>query len=215
MKLAIPLSMFVKSAVLLIFMLPTLRAMASSETVAYQNECMGCHDGQNKARLVVGPPLGGLGEQYILRQLEGFKYGRRGSDHSAAQIMSQAIGRYSDQELKEIARWASKIKSSQHFDSALGEGSDGYQLYQEKCSGCHDSRVGRFMTGSPKLRNLEVDYIIRQLHLIDDGFRNFDQPTKHQLKMQTVIKSLTDDEFEVLTRFIARASLDKNEDIDE
>ena len=71
------------------------------------------------------------------------------------------------------------------------------------------------MTGSPKLKYLDVDYIVRQLHFFDEGFRNFDQPTKHQLKMQTVVKSLTDDEFEVLTRFIASASLKKDEDLDE
>lgn len=213
-------SLFIKSLVVVILLLPTLRVMAGSESIVYQNECMGCHVGQTKDGGVIvnelrGPPLGGLGKQYILRQLKGFKYGWRGAGHPAARSMSDAIANYSDEELKEISHWAANIQSDKHFDYSLGKGSDGYQLYSDKCKGCHDSVIGRYMTESPKINYLDTDYIIRQLHFFDEGSRNFDQPTKHQLKMQTVIKSLTDDEFEVLTRFIASASLNKDEGTDE
>ena len=189
--------------------------MADDKSIVYQNECLGCHTGSNSNGNVTGPLLGGLTETYVLRQLKAFRDGWRGAGHPAAKSMSDAITRYSDDELKVISHWASNTQSHKHFDYSLGKGGDGYQLYSDKCKGCHDSVIGRYMTGSPKISYLDTDYIIRQLHFFDEDFRGFDQPTKHQLKMQTVVKSLTDDEFEVLTRFIARVSLDKNEDIDE
>jgi len=200
-----------KTLAVAILLLPMLPAMAGIEAIVYQNECMGCHIGPTKDGSVTGPPLGGLSEQYILRQLEGFKYGWRGAGHPAARTMSQAISSYSDQELREIASWASKIKSERHFDYKLGRGNSGYELYRDKCKGCHDSAIGRRMTGSPRLKNLDVDYIVRQLHFFDEQLREFKQPTKHQLKMQSVVQTLTDDEFEVLTRFIIGGSLDKRE----
>lgn len=190
-------------------------AVADDESIVYQNECLGCHIGSTSNSDVTGPPLGGLAEKYILRQLNAFKHGRRGAGHPAARSMSDAITNYSDEELKGISRWASKVQSEKNFDYSLGEGRGGYKLYRDKCKGCHDSVIGRYMTGSPKISSLDTGYIIRQLHYFDEGFRGFDQPTKHQLKMQTVVKSLTDDEFEVLTRFIAHASLDKDEKPDE
>jgi len=201
------------AAVILVF--PASAVVAADDSIIYQNECLGCHVGSRGNGDVTGPPLGGLKESYILRQLEAFKHGLRGAEHPAARSMSDAITRYSDDELKVISHWASNTQSDKHFDYSLGKGGDGYQLYSDKCKGCHDSVIGRYMTGSPKISYLDTDYIIRQLHFFDEDFRGFERPTKHQLKMQTVVKSLTDDEFEVLTRFIARVSLDKNEDIDE
>ena len=207
----VPITIFA----LVVSMISPLAAMADNESIVYQNECLGCHGGSASNEEVTGPPLGGLTEQYSLLQLEGLKYGWRGAGHPAARIMSRAISSYSDQELLDIAHWASNIESEKHFDYSLGQGNAGYQLYVDKCKGCHDSAIGRFMTGSPKLKNLDADYIIRQLHFFDEGFRGFEQPSKHQLKMQTVIQSLTDDEFEVLTRFIDSASLDNGENSDE
>ena len=201
------------AAVILAFLASTV--VADNESIVYQNECLGCHVGSTSNSDVTGPPLGGLADKYILRQLKAFKHGWRGAGHPAARTMSDAVASYSDEELKDISHWASSIKSDKHFDYLLGKGRDGYQLYGDKCKGCHDSVIGRYMTGSPKISYLDTDYIIRQLHFFDEGFRNFDQPTKHQLKTQTVVRSLTADEFEALTRFIVNASLDKYENLDD
>lgn len=215
MKISCDWQMPINVFVFVVLAIPALAAMGDNESIVYQDECLRCHVGPANKEEANGPPLGGLSEQYILRQLEGLKYGWRGAGHPAAGIISQAISSYSDQELQDIARWASNIESEKHFDSSLGQGSTGYQLYADKCKGCHDSVIGRYMTGSPKLKNLDVDYIIRQRHYFDEGFREFEQLSKHQLKMQTVIHSLTDDEFEVLTRFIDSASWDNGENSDE
>lgn len=201
--------------VVVILLLPTLHAMAGSGSDSYQNECMGCHVSQTNNASSVGPPLGGLSKQYILRQLKGFKYGWRGAGDPTAQSMSEAVEKYSDEELGAIAEWASNIKSNRKFENSREKGGEGYQLYQDRCKGCHESGIGRFMTGSPNLKYLDADYIVRQLQFFDKGHRGFDQPTKHQLKMQSVVRSLTDDEFEMLSRFITNASLITDEDLDE
>jgi cytochrome c553 len=215
MKMEFSGNMTAKHLAAVILVLSASAVMADDEYIVYQNECIGCHVGSTSNGDVTGPLLGGLADKYILRQLKAFKHGWRGAGHPAARTMSDAIASYSDEELKDISHWASNIKSDKHFDYSLGKGRDGYQLYSDKCKGCHDSVIGRYMTESPKISYLDTDYIIRQLHFFDEGFRNFDQPTKHQLKMQTVVKSLTDDEFEALTRFIANASLDRDEDLDD
>lgn len=207
----IPAKMFAALSVLLLASV----TLAESETIAYQDECMGCHAGSEGDAETTGPQLGGLGEQYILRQLQDFKYGRRGTGHPAARAMSEAITKYSDQELKTIAQWASDAPSSVRFDYSSGKYSSGYQLYNAKCKGCHDSFIGRYMTGSPKLNNLDTVYIVRQLLLFDQGFRNFEEPTKHQLKMKTVIQSLTEEELASLTRFVETTSLNKGNDRNE
>ncbi len=200
--------------VILSFQLSTV-ALANDKYDDYQSRCLSCHAGLKSDNKNQGPQLGGLSKDYILGQLHNFKKGRRGEGHQLARAMSDAVKMYHDEELNMLARWASSIKSKQYFRYSQAKNSDGYKLYKEKCKGCHNSMIGRFITGSPKLRNLDGAYIIRQLDFFNKGLRVFDQPTKHQLKMQTVVKSLNDEEFEALTHFITIASQAKYEGLDE
>ncbi|MBL4761125.1 MAG: hypothetical protein JKY93_00325 [Gammaproteobacteria bacterium] len=205
----------VKTLVAVILLVVGIVALAEDNNVAYEKSCLSCHGSTVTDGVASGPQLGGLSKQYILEQLKGFREGLRGAGDPEAQLMSEAIKQYRGEELSEIAQWASNSESKQRFDDSRVKDSKGYQIYVDRCKGCHSSMVGRLMTGSPRLSELDSGYIIRQLNFFAEDFRSFDQPSKHQLKMQAVVKSLTDDEFVLLTRFIISASQDKEEVLNE
>lgn len=189
-----------------------LSTFAAAEDVRndYQVHCLACHGGVQNGDVTNGPQLGGLSAKYIHSQLKNFKDGRRGSGGVEAKIMSDALAIYDEEDFFEIAHWASHIKSERRFDYSRFRNTEGYKLYEKKCKGCHNG-MGRLITGSPKLSNLDSGYLIRQLHFIGEDLRKYDKPTKHQLKMQAVVKDLTDDEFDLLARFITAATEPKEE----
>lgn len=189
--------------------------MADSDAVSYQNECLGCHSNSSTNGMTAGPQLGGLSKRYVLDQLRAFKYGWRSTGNPAAESMTDAIRDYKDRDLEDMARWVSNIESESIFDYSSDQGSTGYQIYMEQCKGCHESAIARYITGSPKLKSLDADYIIGQLHFFEKGLRGFDNPTKYQLKMKSVVETLSDNEFEALKLFVSNASLNTGENPDE
>ena len=62
------------------------------------------------------------------------------------------------------------------------------------------------MTDSPRLDGLDSKYLLKQMALFRTGSRTVMEPSKHQTKMMSVVKSLTDEEFLSLTTFIKQAA---------
>jgi cytochrome c553 len=187
---------------LLVITCMSISSYAGVGVVNGNHNCLTCHGVTIDATELKGPQLGALDSTYILEQLRLFRDGSRGDGHPGSRAMKAAVKDYTDAELERIFIWSSKLDYKTEFDYKLGSKLEGYSLYKKLCSGCHDSMLGRFFSNSPSLQSLDYDYINRQLNFYDIGYREFQTPSDHQARMITTIRSLSDNEFDVLTQFI-------------
>lgn len=176
----------------------------ADEVAIKHHVCIACHT-HNVPSVYPGPQLGGLPADYIYQQLDNYKQGLRGQDAETEMMKSVVLG-LTEKQAKGLSEWAADLEVVPLFDYNKAVDSPGYQIYQAKCQDCHSSFMGRFMTDSPRLDGLDSAYMLKQLALFKSGIRTVKEPTKHQTKMMTVVKSLTDEEFLSLTAFIKQAT---------
>jgi len=175
----------------------------ADEIASKHHICIACHT-HNAKSVFPGPQLGGLPADYIYQQLDNFKHGLRGDDAETEMMKNIVLG-LTDKQARGLSEWASDHEVQQVFDVNKASDTVGFKVYEEKCLDCHNSVIGRFMTDSPRLEGLNSGYILKQLALFKSGSRTVAEPSKHQTKMISVIKSLTDEEFLSLTTFIQQA----------
>ena len=200
-------------AVLLLALIANLSQAAASVTQT-RARCLSCHSidtgvdsgTDSPTADFPGPQLGGFSEKYIAEQLKNFQSGLRGAGNPSANAMSKAAAELTEREIRDLAKWASSHNSQKLLNYQAGITSPGAQLYAEKCRGCHNSFMGRTMTGSPRIDYLNADYIARQLQLFRHDFRTFSNPTKHQTKMLSVVKALSKAQLNQLITFVSDIS---------
>lgn len=202
-----------KSGLSLFFMALVMGSMSvlSTDLSEGKSGCSSCHNTDHAAELsdpayYKGPQLGGFDSNYILEQLVSFKEGRRGTGLAAAEAMRSAVKGLTGEQLRPLAKWAAGLEGEKAFNYQSAKEYAGYDIYVEKCKGCHNGFIGRAMTGSPRLDYLDSNYLLQQLNYFDQDLRKFDHPNKHQRKMQAVVKGLTVREFAELTDFFHGAT---------
>lgn len=67
----------------------------------------------------------------------------------------------------------------------------GKALYKETCARCHSKLIGRKITGSPKLKNLDEDYITARLISYAEDKGNYTEEHKYKQKMIETAKALS------------------------
>lgn len=190
---------------LFIFFSLIVSAASFADEIARKHHiCISCHTYQAQS-IYPGPQLGGLSAEYIYQQLENFKLDLRGEDAETEMMKNVVLG-LTDKQAKGLSDWASDLEVVPVFDYNKAIDAPGYQVYQAKCQDCHSSFIGRFMTNSPRLDGLDSSYLLKQMALFKTGSRTVREPSKHQTKMMSVVKSLTDEEFLSLTAFIKQAA---------
>ena len=192
------------STYLFIFLGLVMSSLTFADEIASKHHiCIACHT-HNAKSIFPGPQLGGLPSDYIYQQLENFKLGLRGGDAETEMMKNVVLG-LTERQAKGLSEWASELEVVPVFDIDKATDTVGFKVYEAKCQDCHNSFIGRFMTDSPRLDGLDSGYILKQIALFKSGSRTVAEPSKHQAKMISVIKSLTDEEFLSLTTFIKQA----------
>ena len=187
----------------LLFVLLSSTTVISEPLTHKQKSCLSCHSVDTRTAFR-GPQIGGLPEAYIYKQLVDFKTGLRvGVDEQ--NVMAAVSQSMSEAQMRSIAEWAADLETTVMFDPSKASDLPGFQVYETTCQSCHSSFVGRLMTGSPKLENLSLDYLVSQLYQFRDGSRHFKSPTKHQTKMIKAVKDLSEADFANLNAFIKSA----------
>jgi cytochrome c553 len=176
--------------------------------------CAACHGADGNSMAPTFPKLAGLGEAYLLKQMQDIKAGSR-----AVVEMTGLLNAMSDQDLADIAAYFSskttqlsgakpltlKVNSGVEVDGlALGE-----QLYRAgksdvgmpACTGCHSPRgQGNGPAGYPRLSGQHADYIEKQLRAFRAGERTNDGDQK---TMRDVAKNLSDAEIKALANYVS------------
>lgn len=185
--------------ILLVALLPlALAAQAAQPDSALLASCAACHgvDGPGD-QAQAAPRLAGQGEQYLVRQLENFKAGRRGyaEQDQAGQRMRAIAASLSEQQIAALAGYYANLQLPVPSSSANATNPSGAALYEDACAACH----GQFAQGyaqqqSPNLRILGGWYIDQQLQAYVQGWRGADEHADIRAKwMRTVATQIRDE----------------------
>lgn len=177
-------------------------------------ECAACHGSDGNSSTPLFPKIAGLGERYLLKQLQDIKSGTR-----VINEMSGLLDAKSDAELADMAAYFAaqpmQLSGAKEIQIQVnsGEKVDGLKLgarvYRSgnietgvpACSGCHSPRgLGNSPAGFPRLGGQYAGYIEKQLLAFRNGDRTNDGETQ---VMRSVASKMSDAEIKAVSNFIS------------
>lgn len=173
--------------------------------------CTACHGADGNSPAPSFPKLAGLGEKYLLKQLQDIKRG----DRSVPEMTGMLNG-FSDQDLADIAAYydAQQIQLSGAKEKRLEMGEKVYRGGNLKtgvpaCTGCHSpSGQGNSPAGYPALGGQYAAYIAKQLRAFRTGAFDPENPAARTNDgdaqvMRGVAAYMNDVEIEAVANYIA------------
>ena len=162
--------------------------------------CASCHAADGNSGTPVNPKLAQQHPEYLVKQLQEFKSGKR-----ANAVMAGFAAGLSEDDMKNIAFWLASQKAKTGFAKdkelvALGERiyRGGIQDRQiAACAGCHSPTGAGIPAQYPRLSGQHAEYTATQLTSFRDGVR------KNSLQMSQVAAKLNDREIRALADYIA------------
>lgn len=159
--------------------------------------CTVCHGADLMGNQVIeAPRLSGMEPWYLVRQLEAFSKGWRGthdSDNSGIEMrpMAQALAQ---KEYAEAASFAQKAQSGTPAITVEGDVQRGEALYQS-CIACHGAQAeGNESLGGPALTTQNDWYLARQLQNYKTGIRGSSAEDTYGQQMRAATELLPDDD---------------------
>jgi len=162
--------------------------------------CAACHGTDGNSAVAANPKLAQQHPEYLVKQLEEFKAGKR-----ASPIMQGFAAQLSESDMKNISWWAGSQKAKPGFAKdkdlvALGE-----RIYRggiadrqvAACAGCHSPNGAGVPSQYPRLSGQHADYTAAQLTAFRDGGR------KNSLQMTQIAAKLNDREIRAVADYIA------------
>ncbi len=181
-------------------------AHGAGDAVAGQGKaavCGGCHGVDGNSVLANFPKLAGLGEKYLLKQLNDIKSGKR-----PVVEMTGLLDALSDQDLQDLAAYYNSQKISLGVAKA-DLAKKGEALYRggnlatglPACSGCHaPNGAGNGPAAIPRLGGQHAQYIEAQLNKFRAGERTNDGDGR---MMQDIASKMSDTEIKALASYIS------------
>ncbi len=162
--------------------------------------CAACHGADGNSGTPANPKLAQQHPQYIIKQLQEFKSGKRNNA-----VMKGMAATLSDDDMRNIAYWVTSKQAKAGFAKdkelvALGE-----RIYRggiadrqvAACAGCHSPNGAGIPSQYPRLSGQHADYSAAQLAAFRDGVR------KNSLPMTQVAAKLNDREIKAVADYIA------------
>jgi cytochrome c553 len=167
---------------------------------SYEAVCLACHGVDGNSGAPVNPKLAQQHPEYLLKQLQEFKSGKRNNA-----VMKGFASTLSDDDMRNIAYWASSKNGKPGFAKdkelvALGEkiyrgGISDRQI--PACASCHSPSGAGLPAQYPRLSGQHAEYTSAQLTAFRDGVR------KNNLQMSQVSAKLNDREIKAVSDYIA------------
>lgn len=176
--------------------------------------CSACHGADGNSAAPDFPKLAGLGEKYMLKQLQDIQTGVR-----VVPQMAGLLDGMSDQQLADMAAYydsnTMQLSGAQPLQVQINSGAQvdaiemGKKLYRggnpktntPACTGCHSPRgLGNDPAFFPRLSGQHPQYIEQQLRDFRAGNRTNDGDAQ---TMRTVAQYLSDAEITALANYIA------------
>jgi cytochrome c553 len=162
--------------------------------------CASCHGADGNSGIPVNPKLSQQHPEYLVKQLQEFKSGKRKNA-----IMAGFAGALSEDDMKNIAYWAASQKAKPGFAKDKELAALGERIYRggiadrqvAACAGCHSPTGAGIPAQYPRLAGQHAEYIATQLTSFREGVR------KNSLQMSQVAAKLNDREIRALADYVA------------
>ncbi|WP_454904476.1 c-type cytochrome [Variovorax gossypii] len=173
---------------------------ASTPTV---QSCASCHNADGNSTIAANPKLAQQHPEYILKQLQDFKSGKRKNS-----VMSPMAANLSDQDMRDIAWFVASKKIKTGFSKSKDTVALGEKIYRggigersiPACAGCHSPNGAGLPAQYPRLGGQNADYTMAQLK----AFRGDGTPVRtNSGPMTGVAAKLNDREIAAVADYIA------------
>jgi cytochrome c553 len=162
--------------------------------------CAACHGADGNSAVPANPKLAGQHPEYMIKQLQEFKSGKRPSP-----IMQGFASQLSDADMRNIAYWVSSQKAKPGFARDKDLVTLGERIYRggiaerqvAACAGCHSPNGAGVPSQFPRLSGQHADYVSGQLMAFRGGTRN------NSLQMIQIAFKLSDREIKAVADYIA------------
>jgi cytochrome c553 len=173
---------------------------ANAGSAKYAAVCASCHGADGNSGSPENPKLAGQHPEYLAKQLAEFKSGKRKNA-----IMQGFASTLSDEDMRNIAAWASQQKAKPGFAKDKALVAAGERIYKggiadrniAACAGCHSPSGAGIPSQYPRLAGQHGDYITSSLKAYRDGART------NNAVMTGVAAKLNDREIKAVSDYIA------------
>ena len=171
-----------------------------NNTPANSQSCASCHNADGNSAIAANPKLAQQHPEYILKQLQDFKSGKRKSA-----IMKPLASALSDEDMRNVAWFVGAKKVKPGFAKEKDLVALGEKIYRggigerqiPACAGCHSPNGAGIPAQYPRLGGQHADYTTAQLNLFRDGTR------QNSPQMTGVAAKLNDREIKAVADYIA------------
>jgi len=162
--------------------------------------CAACHSADGNSGTPANPKLAQQHPQYLVKQLEEFKSGKRSSA-----VMKGFAAVLSDEDMKNIGAWLASQKAKPGFARDKDMVTLGERIFRggipdrqvAACAGCHSPNGAGIPAQYPRLAGQHADYTTGQLLGFRDGAR------KNSVQMTQVAAKMNDREIRAVSDYIA------------
>ncbi|MCB9598003.1 MAG: c-type cytochrome [Sandaracinaceae bacterium] len=159
--------------------------------------CAACHGAQGEGNQEFGgPAIAGMPEWYLLRQLNKFRAGHRGSDpqdRNGLRMRGMARTLNHEGDVEAIAAYVASMPPQAPEPVLGGNAENGRELYQS-CVQCHGGNAaGNIERDAPPLTSLNDWYIVAQLSLFKAGDRGTSEGDATGATMRPMAIGLADE----------------------
>ncbi|MEY2947507.1 MAG: hypothetical protein RL084_904 [Pseudomonadota bacterium] len=162
--------------------------------------CAACHAADGNSMIPANPKLAQQHPEYILKQLQEFKSGKR-----ANPVMMGFAAQLSPEDMRNVAYFVASKAATPGFAKEKETVALGEKIYRggiadrqiAACAGCHGPNGSGMPAQYPRLSGQHADYTVSQLTQFRDGVR------KNSVQMTQVAAKMNDREIKAVSDYIA------------
>ena len=162
--------------------------------------CAACHAADGNSMIPANPKLAQQHPEYILKQLQEFKSGKR-----ANPVMMGFASQLSPEDMRNVAYFVASKAATPGFAKEKETVALGEKIYRggiadrqiAACAGCHGPNGSGMPAQYPRLSGQHADYTVSQLTQFRDGVR------KNSVQMRQVAAKMNDREIKAVSDYIA------------
>jgi cytochrome c oxidase subunit 2 len=160
--------------------------------------CAGCHGFAGQGNATIGAPkLAGLDAWNLVRQLDNFRHGVRGTvaqDRNGKQMATMALAVPDSRATEDVVAYIGQLSPTASSATVHGDAEQGRNRYA-LCAACHGAQgEGLEQLGAPKLAGLDDWYVVAQLRAFKEGLRGTHSDDTYGQQMRAIAASLENEQ---------------------
>ena len=167
---------------------------------SYTAVCVACHNADGNASIPLNPKLAQQHPEYLLKQLQEFKTGKRKDA-----VMAGMVANLSDADMRNMSYWLSTKPAKLGFAKDKDAVALGERIYRggipdrqiAACASCHSPNGAGVPAQYPRLSGQNADYVVKTMHDFRDGKR------ANSIQMTGVTSKMNDKEIKAVADYIA------------